>query len=332
MVSSCLLDAARRGETKALLMCTGLLCLLVGIVSSVAESFRPQDGLLLSLVSCSATAAGIILVVCPCLNLAWFAGVARLPQEEPSDDEGAHGCCTVTVADVETFLSLLPTLFTGNIAFSAIYNSHHFLYQAQACQMDTRVFNVQLSGSFFHVANCVGVLIATPLTVYLINPTLERQLGFHMGFHMKFTIGMFLAAFSSVIGIMLEVARRNAEVLPIESNCAPPGVHMSDQSAFWMVLPYFIMGVGEIYCNPALMRLVYTKNPASMRALAAATSFFVHSVSSGIFPVLIYALQKYLPDDLNDGHLEYGYLANIGLGAGFLIVFWAIALQRNREA
>lgn len=238
----------------------------------------------------------------------------------------------MTLEDVETFLGLLPTLFTGNMSFSAIYNSLQFWYQAQACQMDTRAFNVQLSGSFFNIANCIGILIVTPLTVYVINPTLERQLGCHMGFNMKFTIGMFLAAFSSVTGIMLEVARRKADVLPIASNCAPAGVQMSDQSAFWMVLPYFIMGAGEIYCNPALMHLVYTKSPASMRALAAATFFFVQAVSSGIFPVLIYALHTYIPDDLNNGHLEYGYLANIGLGAGFLSVFWAVSMRRDREA
>ena len=54
---------------------------------------------------------------------------------------------------------------------------------------------------------------------------------------------------SQIVAAVLEYARLKAEVLPIPSNCAPLApngehVRMSAMSAFWMVLPYAMIGIG----------------------------------------------------------------------------------------
>ena len=61
--------------------------------------------------------------------------------------------------------------------------------------------------------------------------------------------GIGVAVASQIVAAGLEYARRNAEVLPIPSNCAPLApdgehVRMSAMSAFWMVLPYAMIGIG----------------------------------------------------------------------------------------
>merc|ERR1719502_1593942 len=123
-----------------------------------------------------------------------------------------------------------------------------------------------------------------------------------------------------VFGIMsvltaasLEISRRGVEVLDLVSQCAPQGVHMSDFPSMWMFLPYFLMGVGEIYCNPALMHFAYVRAPASMRTLAAAVSFFIQAVSTAVFALVLDSVHRFVPNDLNKGHMEYGYFISIAI-------------------
>ena len=65
--------------------------------------------------------------------------------------------------------------------------------------------------------------------------------------------GISVAIASQLVAAGLEYSRRTAEVLPIPSNCAPLGpdghVRMSAMSAFFMVLPYALVGIGGVYQN-----------------------------------------------------------------------------------
>merc|ERR1719230_41341 len=101
------------------------------------------------------------------------------------------------------------------------------------------------------------------------------------------TLSVFVAA-------RLESHRRFAAVLPVESNCAPPGIHMSGMSACWMVLPFFLMGLGEIYTQPVLMHLSYSQSPASMRTLSVVVCLVIGAVSNALFTVEISAVSPWV--------------------------------------
>jgi len=115
--------------------------------------------------------------------------------------------------------------------------------------------------------------------------------------------------------------------LPELSNCAPDGVKMSDIHACWMMIPFFFMGLGEIYTQPVLMHLAYTQSPPSMRTLASVTGMLIGAVSTAVFTVQISALAPFVPNDLNNGKLEVGYFANILVGSlgymGFIVTMRA---------
>lgn len=96
---------------------------------------------------------------------------------------------------------------------------------------------------------------------------------------------------------------------------------MSDMNASWMVVPFFLMGLGEIYTQPVLMHFAYKKSPASMRTLAVVTCLVIGAVSNALFTVEIAALSPFVPDDLNGGHLEYGHYVNVVLAAIFCLVY-----------
>mmetsp|Transcript_57430 Transcript_57430/g.178488 ORF Transcript_57430/g.178488 Transcript_57430/m.178488 type:complete len:105 (-) Transcript_57430:94-408(-) len=100
---------------------------------------------------------------------------------------------------------------------------------------------------------------------------------------------------------------------------------MSSISGTWMMVPFFLMGVGEIYTQPTLLHFAYAKSPSTMRTLAMAASFFISGVSSALFALLVSALSNFIPNNLNDGHLEYGYWVNIAIGIVFYAIFmWVL--------
>jgi hypothetical protein len=56
-------------------------------------------------------------------------------------------------------------------------------------------------------------------------------------------------------------------------------------------------------------------------------TLLIGAVSNALFTVQIAALGPYVPNDLNNGHLEYGYYMNVSLGMS-LYTFFLAALGR----
>lgn len=318
--------AARSGSVCGVVMIIGLCSLVTAVACSVAQAIMPSSpwAAVLTQIAFVAAGVGFAAVIFPCLKTSWI-GHAILPGE------------TLSGRDVAMFLRMLPVLFSANLAFSALYNSMQFWYQQQACQMDLRIpFSLsgsQFSGSFFMIADCLGIVLATPFAVNWFNPLLEKKSNGAFGHGAKFVLGMGFAAFSVLLAAHLERIRKVAPVLGATSNCAPPGVHMSDMGAWWMMLPFFLMGLGEIYTQPVLMHFAYSKSPACMRTLAVVLSLVIGAVSNALFTVEISALSPYVPNDLNQGHLEYGHYANVALGGVFCIVYVGClkVFEENKE-
>jgi len=320
-VARYVVQAGGQGSRKAVALCVGCLLLLVGIALSVCQAMWPQneftDTFMYGAFVC--TSVGIVLTVLPCLDMSWLENVR--PDGE-----------TFSNSDVRKFLSLLPILITANLAFGAVYNSMQYWYQQQACQMDLRIplLGGQFAGSFFMIADCLGIVVATPLALGWLNPMLDRKLNGRFGFAAKYGLGMALGVTSVALAARFEVVRRSAEVLDVGSNCSAPDIYMSAMSASWMIVPFFLMGLGEIYTQPVLMHFAYTRSPRSMQTLVVAVSALIGAVSNGVFTVQIAAMSAFVPNDLNQGHLEFGYLSNI-IVALLLYVAFAYCAQNFPE-
>jgi len=325
--------AASGGSLKAACVCIGSLAIFCGIFLSVVATAQPEGtrsrtvGMLSSFICVAAGTTGVVL---PCLKPASWLGNRHDVETTPASELG--DCIR---DDVRDYLRLLPVLFSGNLAYGALYNSMRFWYQQQACQMDIRMpFSTdsgkQFAGSFYTTANCVACVLVTPLALGWLNPLLERRMVGRFGHNAKYCLGIAFAAASVLVAALLEVLRRAAPVMKVTSNCAPEGIQMSQMSASWMTLPCVLMGVGEIYTQPVLMHLSYTQSPVRMRTLSAATSLIIAAVSQVLFTVLIAALAPFLPNDLNQGHLEYGHYVNI-LIALFFFFAYTVAIRSFEE-
>merc|ERR1712110_330258 len=137
---------------------------------------------------------------------------------------------------------------------------------------------------------------------------------------MKIYAGIAFAIGSQLVAAVIEYVRMNTEVLPIASHCAalrPDGqhVHMSSISAFWMSIPYAMIGIGEVLVNPVLQHFAYEGADPSMRSLVQAFNLFaMGGMPNAISSAISQATASLTPNDLNNGNLPMVYFINIVFG------------------
>jgi len=230
-------------------------------------------------------------------------------------------------------LDTVPALLIGNVTFNVLYNAMATTFYSQACQMDTRLGRsadaMQLNGAFFNLADAVAIVAFTPVIDKLLVPGLVRLLGRSVTYNMKVYAGIVAGMAAHLVAAVLELARRNAEVLDIGSNCAPlqsDGQHirMSAMSAFWMSVPYGLIGIGEVLVNPVLQSVAYQGADPSMRSLMQAFNLFaMGGLPNAVSAALSQATDRLVPNDLNDGNLSLVYVINIAVGAVGCLVYFA---------
>ena len=108
----------------------------------------------------------------------------------------------------------MPVVVVGNVTFDTLYNTMFSYFYEQGCQMDTRVGSdgMQLNAAFFNLGSSIAVVFLTPV--------IEKAMRSTSG-TFKVMCGIFMGAASQLVAAVIEYHRRQAEVLPIGSNCAP---------------------------------------------------------------------------------------------------------------
>lgn len=298
-------SATYQGSARALSLCIGWPALVLGLLCTVVVAISKS-------VATTVLAGGLVMLGLACVG--WGSSgdgqwARRLAKKNSS----------ITRNGTTDFLRVVPTLVAVSLAFNIMYSCMSFWFQQQACQMDLRVgSSFQLNGSFFNIADCMAIVVLTPFVLRFVNPFLARCLG-KFDRHQKLLFGCALAALAVLWAAQLELVRRKSPVLDEASKCAPKGVRMSSLSGWWMIGPYAVMGIAEIYVNPTLYFLSYSQTPLRLRSTAQAVCLLTSAAASGLFTILANIMPS--AQDLNETHLEYGYYASLLLAIPFLLCY-----------
>ncbi|KAL9328975.1 hypothetical protein ACSQ67_003978 [Phaseolus vulgaris] len=108
---------------------------------------------------------------------------------------------------------------------------------------------------------------------------------------------------------------------------------------FWQVPQYFLLGAAEVFTFVGQLEFFYDQSPDAMRSLCSALSLLTTSLgsylSSFILTVVTYFTTKggnpgWIPDNLNEGHLDYFFWLLAGLS--FLNMFvYVVAAKRYKQ-
>lgn len=337
-----------------------LLVTLIG--SLIGDDSQPvflQIGSAGGITLCSAIAFVLCIISSLALILVhknndWVKALEQLPTQVTG---------SITTEDVKSALRVIPTIMCINIGFNVGYNGMD-IYGATACQMDVRVPDIkflrdvllipagQFNGNFFSLGNNASIIIAIPLLEGCLMPWIKRKLGYPVPRKAKYVAGFALIVLANVSGMIIESFRKKADFITCDkvgpscnmynvtkdgvttlegpfllSQCSPGGAYpMSDISGWWVFLPYFITGCGEVLVNPIVQEYAFTEVAPKLRSLMMGFTL----VAMGCTPSVVTAVfAGFIPSDFNVGSVNTVYMANNVVSILLLIAYFFIATPEN---
>lgn len=186
----------------------------------------------------------------------------------------------------------------------------------------------QIPGPTVQMFNPIGVLIFVPLTEQVIYPLYEKWAGKPASRYGKVYTGYIIAVIAMFWTGIYEIIRRNQDPMTyvgadgeIEYILNDDGGQAMNDIKWYTALPqYFLVALAGVFIVIPSYDINYSEVPAAMRGTSIALGFFVNSMGSTLLSVIVLLFGKYIPADLNNGHLEYLYftigsimIINIGL-------------------
>eukprot|EP00466_Bigelowiella_natans_P018770 jgi/Bigna1/81161/fgenesh1_pg.78_\ len=315
--------ASLRTSKKAWGVLFGAIFMFVGFTLSVAAAFEEDTEI----------NKDLAITGCTCAESKAGQLDGASPRGSYGNDDGS------AVASAKELWRVMPAVLCST-SFWVAYNQMSSNFYAQSCQMDLEVGGAQLNAAILNIGDCIAIVICIPLFDNFLYPFVERVKGSKFTLLQKMACGFIVATCALLSAAFIEIERRKSGVMPFRSasqsysNCAPPveggennpdtcdqdsngfmgkQTCMSNMSVFWMAIPYFLIGVSECLISVQVYELCYTEIPIEMRSSAQAVNLFTTGLASAIAAGLTVAFQNYIPNDLNQGHLEYPYFTIAGL-------------------
>ncbi|KAF4035103.1 POT family [Phytophthora infestans] len=189
-------------------------------------------------------------------------------------------------------------------------------------QTDTRLgsgpFSSQMPGRTVQMFNPIGVLFFVPLTEKIVYPLYENCCA------MCWT-GCY------------EIIRRGTSPLTYaDSNGVTQfminedGNQVMNDIPWWTAVPhYLLVALAAVMITIPSYDVNYSEVPQSMRSTSIALGFFVNSMGSTLLSVIVLLFGKYIPADLNNGHIEYMFFTLAAIMA-VNIFFYVIVMNNMR--
>mmetsp|Transcript_43458 Transcript_43458/g.55812 ORF Transcript_43458/g.55812 Transcript_43458/m.55812 type:complete len:736 (-) Transcript_43458:826-3033(-) len=317
-----------KDQKYAQMLVCGVILLFIGIIIGIGQPFSPE-GYIRDYLSYSAFGISILAL--------FFVCYPTIGMPEWMNRRGNRSVMLAT--------RIIPILL-NTVSFQVVYAAMGY-FSISACQMDVNLTiaktTFQINGSMLNAADCLAIVFFVPLLDGFLYPMFNTCVGRKLKATEKYMFGMMVSILSIVFAAMFEIMRRNSSIVsgcgsnalenvpnnlniptpsPTQivdddnffynhqscySLCAASGVQMSNFSVWWMAIPFFLVGCGECLCNIPIYELCYSQTPPAYRSMAQAVFLFVTAIGSMLTGAFTTSLAKYIPDNLNDGHLEYLY-------------------------
>ncbi|KAJ3674095.1 hypothetical protein LUZ60_006087 [Juncus effusus] len=194
--------------------------------------------------------------------------------------------------------------------------------------MNTRFLSFNISPASVTSFNVIAVLLGVPIYKKIVIPIASRFTGTERGLsHLqRIGTGLLMSTLSMVSAAMVEMKRleiaRNSGL--VNENVAVP------MSILWQIPQHILVGFGEVFNQIGMLEYFYDQAPQSMRSISLALAFLTLSIGSYVTSFILTSVQWFttnggdkgwIPDNLNEGHLDRFFFLMAGLSALNLIVF-----------
>ncbi|CAL9761315.1 unnamed protein product [Musa acuminata subsp. burmannicoides] len=240
--------------------------------------------------------------------------------------------CTVTqVEELKILVRMFPVWAT-TIVFSAVYAQISTMFVEQGMVMDTSIGSFTIPPASLSTFDVISVIVWVPIYDRILVPVARRFTGKERGFSelQRMGIGLFISILAMAAAAVVEIRRLDiakAEGLVSEKVAIP-------LSIFWQTPQYFLVGAAEVFTFIGSLEFFYDQSPDAMRSLCSALSLLTTALgnylSSFILTVVTSVTTRggrtgWIPDNLNEGHLDYYFWLLTGLSFLNLLIYVACA-------
>ncbi|KAF5939638.1 hypothetical protein HYC85_023897 [Camellia sinensis] len=235
--------------------------------------------------------------------------------------------CTVTqVEELKILIRMFPIWATG-IIICAVYAQLGTLFVEQGMMMDRTIGSFSIPAASLSACDVISVIFWVPVYDKVIVPIARKFTGREKGFTelQRMGIGHFISVLCMVSAALVEMKRLAlAQALGLVDENVPIPLSIT-----WQIPQYFLFGAAEVFTFIGQLEFFYEQSPDSMRSLFVALSLLTTSMgsylSSFILTVVTSITTKggkagWIPDNLNEGHLDYFFW----LVAALSVVNWVV--------
>ncbi|KAJ3679711.1 hypothetical protein LUZ60_017722 [Juncus effusus] len=248
----------------------------------------------------------------------------------------------VTVTQVEELKILLRMfpIWATTIIFSSVHAQMSTMFVEQGAVLDTKIGSFTIPPASLSTFDIISVIIWVPVYDRLLVPMARRFTGNERGFSalQRMGVGLFIAILAMAAAAVLEIWRLDVarkEGL-VDRQVAVP------LSILWQIPQYVLIGAAEVFTLIGKLEFFYDQSPDAMRSLCSAFSLLANAfgnyLSSFILTMITYFSTKggnpgWIPDNLNQGHLDYYFWLLAGLSFVNLLGYVACAVRyRSKKA
>ncbi|KAL1515904.1 hypothetical protein AB1Y20_002518 [Prymnesium parvum] len=328
-------SGARRGG--ALLIGTTLLP--VSFLLVIASLFAGDWKRSIAIIGTACIFCALPLIAFSGHSVAWMRPTKLAMQDVAGEvvEVGGELAADVTgsLKDAMDVMRVLP-LACCCVVFWAVYSQMTGNFQLQGCQMDCRIAGTPLPPPVLNVFDSAIIMILVPVVDKIVYPALHR-LGCPLGLLTKIGLGFFFAGCSMICAAMVEVARKNSPLIdpfnnltagiysPCNSTVTEKLVLMNSLSIWWQIPQYAFVGLGEIFAAITSYELFYSQVPDAMRSVCQSVNLLCTALGSLAVAGLNAAMSAWIPDNLNNGKLEYVFLVLTGIMATNILIYTYLA-------
>ncbi|CAN6486489.1 unnamed protein product [Victoria cruziana] len=232
--------------------------------------------------------------------------------------------CTVTqVEELKLLLRLLPVLVTG-IIYSAVYGQMYTVFIEQGSIMERNVGTFIVPPATLNGFEVLTVILFIPIYDAIIVPVGRKLTGNPRGFSelQRMGVGRFLIVLSMIAAAVVEMKRLESSKEGRLMNIA------------WQLPQYLLIGVSEVFTTIGQMEFFYEQSPDSLRSVCTAMSLLTISIGNYFSSLTVACVSwattreggpGWIPDDLNQGHLDYFFWVLAGASTLNLVVYISCA-------
>ncbi|KAJ4780888.1 Protein NRT1/ PTR FAMILY 8.5 [Rhynchospora pubera] len=242
--------------------------------------------------------------------------------------------CTVTqVEELKLLVRLFP-IWATTIVFYAVGCQSLSMFIEQGMVLDKQVRSFTIPPASLSTFDVISLLILVPIYDKILVPVVRRFTGKERGFTQlqRMGIGLFLSILTMVSAALVEMKRLE---IARELNLVHEKVEIP-MSILWQIPQYCLDGTSQVFTLIGQAEFFYSEAPDAMRCLCAAFSLLSSSLggylSSFLLTLVSYCTSRggepgWIPDNLNEGHLDRYFLLIAGLSAVNLLIFVWCALR-----